>query len=96
MIADSVISRTGQFWKLALSIVLLLIGSIVPIFEQIGMSWTVGTIIAVIGYGFGLAFIQCPNCNSRWFWKAALYAELYGPLFKKPECPICKNHFGEN
>ena len=95
MMADSVVSRTGQFWKLALAIVLLLIGSTAPFFEQSGMSWTVGSIVAVAGYGFALAFIRCPNCNSAWFWKAALYAELYGPLFKKPECPICKNHFGE-
>lgn len=95
MMANSVIARTGQFWKFALAVLLLLIGSILPFFEQIGMTWTVGTIVAVAGYSFALAFIQCPSCNIRWFWKAVLYAELYGPLFKNPDCPICKQHFGE-
>ena len=93
MLSDSVIIRTGQLWKLILAIVLLLAGSVLPIFEQLGITWTVGTIIAVIGYGFALAFIHCPDCGVRWFWKALLYAEIYGPLFKSSECPVCKKQF---
>jgi hypothetical protein len=96
MMSDSVITRTGQLWKFVLAIVLLLIGSFLPLFENIGMTWTVGTIVAVAGYGFALAFIQCPVCNVRWFWKALMYAEIYGPLMKRPECPMCKHQFGES
>ena len=58
MFPDSVVARTGQFWKLALAIILLLVGSFVPLFEGAGMSWTVGTILAVVGYAYGLSLIH--------------------------------------
>ena len=64
-------------------------------FEATGMSWTVGTIIAIAGYGFVLGFIACPACEQRWFWKALLYAEMYGPLFKDSACPGCKRDFDQ-
>jgi hypothetical protein len=94
MFRESVIRKTGQWWKLVVGVLALLIGSIVPAFEASGMSWTVGTIIAVIGYGFTLAFIKCPSCDQRWFWKALMYAEIYGPLFSTSSCPGCENDFG--
>ena len=93
MFADSVIRKTGQWWKLVVGVAAILVGSIVPIFESSGMSWTVGTIVAVVGYGFTLAFIKCPSCDLRWFWKALLYSEMYGPLFKKSACPSCEKNF---
>lgn len=91
MFKNSVIRNTGQWWKLVTGIVALLLGSIAPFFEASGMSWTVGTIIAVVGYGFTLAFIRCPGCGQRWFWKALIYSEIYRPLFTEPSCPSC-NH----
>jgi len=90
---NSVIRKTGQWWKLVIGVLALLIGSIVPAFEASGLSWTAGTIIAVVGYGFIVAFIRCPECGLRWFWKALLYAELYAPLFKASSCPECKHDF---
>jgi len=89
MFKDSVIRKTGQWWKLVIGIGALLLGSIAPIFAAIGMSWTMGTIIAVLGYGFSLAFIRCPECGQRWFWRALIYSEMYRPLFTKPGCPSC-------
>jgi hypothetical protein len=94
MFAESVIRKTGQWWKLVVGVVALLAGSIVPVFESVGMSWTVGTVIAVVGYGFTLAFIKCPSCDLRWFWKALLYSEMYSPLFTKSSCPSCEHNFG--
>ena len=94
MFTNSVITRTGQFWKLAVSIILMLAGSFVPLWEASGMSWTVGTILAIVGYAFGVLLIVCPKCSNRWFWSAALDATLYGPLFKAPACPACKQDFG--
>jgi hypothetical protein len=94
MFPDSVVSRTGQFWKLALAIILLLIGSFLPLFESVGMSWTVGTVLAVLGYAFGCLFIRCPDCGNRWFWSAALDAGLYKPLMTAPACTSCKKEFG--
>lgn len=80
-------------WKLILGVVTLIVGSTAPAFEQTSMSWTAGTIIAVIGYGFSVAFISCPSCGQRWFYKALLDAGLYGPLFRDPSCPACKQVF---
>lgn len=94
MFPDSVVTRTGQFWKLALAIVLLLVGSFVPLFESAGMSWTVGTILAVVGYAYGCLFIRCPQCGNRWFWSAALDGALYKPLMTAAVCTSCKKEFG--
>lgn len=94
MFPDSVVTRTGQFWKLALAIILLLVGSFVPLFEGAGMSWTVGTILAVVGYAYGCLFIRCPQCGNRWFWSAALDGALYKPLMTAPVCTSCKKEFG--
>lgn len=93
MMKHSVITHTGQTWKLVLGITLLLAGSFVPLVKSVGMSWTVGTIIAGVGYVFALVFIRCPNCKSRWLWQATLNAELYAPLFKDSACPQCKRDF---
>jgi hypothetical protein len=93
MFKDSVLSKTGQLWKVWLGILALVLGSTVPLVEASGMSWTTGTIIAVVGYGFTLAFVLCPSCGLRWFWKALLYSEMYVPLFKQPTCPGCKHDF---
>ena len=93
MFSQSVISKTGQMWKFWLGVIAVLAGSIAPMFESAGISLTVGTIIAVAGYGFTVAFTRCPNCGERWLWKALLDAGLYGPLFKKHECPFCNKAF---
>ena len=93
MFNNSIISRTGQIWKFVAGIAGLVIGSVTPAFEQTGMSWTAGTIIAIVGYGFTVAFIRCPVCGQRWFYKALLDAGFYGPLFRETTCPGCKHEF---
>ena len=93
MFQNSVIRKTHQLWKLYVGIIAMAFGSIAPAFEQSGLSWTAGTVIAVAGYVFTLAFIRCPACGQRWFFKAILYAEMYGPLFSKSDCPACKKEF---
>lgn len=90
----SVVMRTGQTWKLVLSILLMLIGSFAPLWDVFGMSWTVGTVLALVGYAFGCLAITCPDCGSRWFWSAALDAGLYGPLFRSSACRACTKDFG--
>ena len=94
MLDNSVVSRTGQSWKLIVAILLMLIGSFAPLWEASGINWTLGTILAVVGYVFGTFAVTCPSCSSRWFWSAALDARLYGPLFRAPACPACKQEFG--
>lgn len=93
MATPSVLSLTSQYWKLAVGAAGLLVGSIAPLFEASGMSWTVGSIVACVGYAFTLLAVRCPNCGSRWFWQAALDAGVYAPLFKGTACPACKRDF---
>jgi hypothetical protein len=93
MFSNSVISKTQQMWKLWFGVIAMAVGSIAPAFEQTGLSWTTGTVIAVVGYGFSLAFISCPACGQRWLFKALLDAGMYGPLFRRSSCPSCDHGF---
>ena len=94
MFSESVVTQTGQSWKLWLGVTAMVFGSVAPLFESASISWTVGTLITVAGYGFAVATIYCPNCKQRWFWKALLYAEMYRLLFTEPCCPGCAQNFG--
>ncbi|MEZ5564771.1 MAG: hypothetical protein R3F24_04310 [Gammaproteobacteria bacterium] len=90
MLPNSVVTRTGQMWKLVLAIVLMVYGSFAPLWPALATSWTLGTIIFCVGYAFGVWYIVCPKCRNRWFWSAALDARLYGPRFNTPDCPLSK------
>jgi len=90
---NSVIGRTGQWWKVVLGMAALLFGSIAPLFESSGISITVGTVIAVVGYGLSIALVRCPACGEHWFWKALIDAGLYRPLFTRPACPGCGHEY---
>lgn len=90
MFKNSVIRKTGQWWKLVVGVIALLVGSAAPVFEASRMSWTDGTILACLGYVFALLTIRCPSCDQRWFWKALIYSEMYRPLLTEPDCPSCK------
>ncbi|MFO1355461.1 MAG: hypothetical protein U1F72_04880 [Gammaproteobacteria bacterium] len=93
MAAPSMLSLTSQYWKLLAGLAGLLVGSIAPLFAASGMSWTVGTVIACIGYAFTLLAVRCPSCGSRWFWQASLDASLYRPIFRGTACPACQHDF---
>lgn len=91
--SNSVIQQTGQFWKLAIAVLALLVGSFAPIWPETGISWTAGTILAIGGYIFGCLSIACPDCKKKWFWEALMRAEWYKPLFTEPTCPACSKEF---
>ena len=93
MFNNSVISRSGQMWKLMLAVIALLVGSFAPLAPATGITMTSGTIIAIVGYLFGMVAIRCSSCKQMWFWEAAKNAGLYGPLFKKNECPNCQHSY---
>ncbi len=93
MATSSALSLTGQYWKFAFGVTGLLVGSIAPLFQATGMSWTVGSLIAGAGYAFALFAVRCPSCGSRWLWKAALDPAYYEPVFKGSVCPHCKHDF---
>jgi hypothetical protein len=91
----SVIGLTGQYWKVGVGALALLVGSFAPLVEASGLSWTWGTIIAVAGYAFTCLAVRCPSCGGRWFWQAALDASLYAPLFRDSTCPQCKRDLSQ-
>lgn len=90
---ESVIGRTGQWWKLALGISACLFGSIAPLIETSGVSVAAGTVIAVAGYGLSVALLRCPSCGEHWFWQALIDASLYRPLLTRPQCPGCGREY---
>lgn len=94
MLKQSVITKSGQLWKLSVAVLALLVGSFAPLYPVTGISWTAGTVIAIVGYLFGMLAIRCKGCGKMWFWEAAKDAGLYGPLFKQPICPNCGQEFG--
>jgi protein-S-isoprenylcysteine O-methyltransferase Ste14 len=94
MLKQSVITRSGQLWKLTVAVLALLVGSFAPLYSVTGISWTVGMVIAIVGYLFGMLAIHCNGCGKLWFWEAAKNAGLYGPLFKQSVCPNCGHEFG--
>lgn len=89
MLGNSVVGTTGQGWKLVAALVAILAGGVLPAFPATGMSWTVGTIIAIAGYALGVALIRCPVCKARWFWDALMQPELYKQVLTHADCPAC-------
>lgn len=89
MLKNSIIGSTGQTWKLVVAVAALAAGSILPALPGTGMSWTVGTILALGGYAFGVYLIHCPDCGARWFWDALMRPELYKEVLTQPDCPEC-------
>jgi hypothetical protein len=96
MFKNSVLVQSGQSWKLYLAIIALLGGSIAPLFPESGISMTSGSVIAIVGYVFGLVAIRCSECGSMWFWEAAKDAGLYGAIFKKSCCPNCQHSYSKS
>jgi hypothetical protein len=90
------IGLTRQYWKVIAGGAALIAGSFVPLFEASGVSWTVGTIVACVGYAFTCLAVRCPVCGSRWIWQAALDAGLYRPIFRGSACPACKRDFADH
>jgi hypothetical protein len=91
MLKNSIIAISGQTWKLAVAVLALVAGSIVPAFPASGLSWTGGTILACVGYAFGILMIRCKQCGARWFWDALMRPEVYKAVFTEPDCPSCSS-----
>ena len=103
MLENSIIEKTGQKWKLLLSSGVVLVGmtclalGIVWIrYSQAAQSGSKvalsGMLVCWIGIAFGFVAIRCPNCHSRWLWRAA--RELHATSWivaciRATECPAC-------
>jgi hypothetical protein len=91
MFTTSLMGQSGQLWKFIVAVVALLVGSFAPLFPELGIGWTAGTILAIGGYCFGLYSIHCGACGQRWLWEATKGDIAYSVLFKDSTCPGCKN-----
>lgn len=90
---NSLLPATGQRWKLIVTLALLIVGSVAPIWPATGIGWWSGTFLALAGYAFGCLLIRCPACGDRWFWTAAQRPEVYAAVFKTDSCPACQRQF---
>jgi protein-S-isoprenylcysteine O-methyltransferase Ste14 len=93
MLKASLLGRTGQLWKLIVAVGALLIGSFAPLYPALAISWTVGTVIAIAGYVFGIIVIRCASCGNRWLWGATKGDFGYSVLFNQAKCPGCQHDF---
>jgi hypothetical protein len=94
MFKSSVVTHTGQLWKLVLACLAILVGSFAPLWPASGLTWTTGTLLAVVAFFAGALAIRCPACGNRWFWDALMRPENYGPLLSRPDCPACGHDYG--
>jgi hypothetical protein len=92
-INHSLLASSGQLWKLGVATLALLFGSFAPLYPALSISWAVGSVIAFVGYAFGLIFIRCTNCANRWLWEATKGNTEYSLLFKPSPCPNCQHDF---
>jgi hypothetical protein len=106
MLGKSIIVKSGQGWKLAISVVTFVAswgGIIVLLSSDGGGRQSVLTLMALIVFGLiGLLFsflaIKCPVCRSHWVWVAASKrSKSEWPMWflKLRECPKC-GYEGQN
>ena len=102
MFAGSVISRSGQMWKLWLGGLVLLIGGIgmllaIALIDSISHAQFACVMISSVVLCLGsLLFccvsVRCPNCEARWMWMA-ISGQAHNAwllwLMTLAQCPRC-------
>lgn len=98
--SSSIIKRTGQLWKVRLSLCcglagigIMLVGGLIftfPLLLLVGIHLVLGSIV------FASVTIRCPVCRASWLWDwtSRTERERLGPvssLMKLSECPRCGN-----
>lgn len=102
MFKNSIVSRTGQVWKVHLSCGLIAAAGAGMAYAQLrirALSADEFTAIMLPSTGLGLASfafaclsVRCPVCRARWFWMAVRSQHLgawLSWLTRLPACPIC-------
>ena len=103
MYENSVIKKTGQWWKMLLFYFGTVCGGLMIFYgvtwmEQEGaMTWVlIGMPLFVVSFIFGIVAIRCPECKARWMWRLFHNKEhKWGLpwLLGRDDCPICKKKF---
>ena len=100
MFNESIIKKTGQWWKLGLSFFGELLGVVIMFFGLSNLEKNnLFFILALIGITIGLASfiffcisIKCPNCKEKWAWLAVSKKnpnKWLNWLITQSKCPKC-------
>ena len=102
MFDNSVIKRTGQWWKLVVGYCILLIGGATMLFarsllghvtaEVFALVMVAGTVVVFFGVCFGVVLVKCPRCHKHWVWSAMKGQNAnrwVGWLLSQRNCPAC-------
>jgi hypothetical protein len=103
----SLLSCTGQSWKLTLAIIgglgyCAFLAAIEALWfggriaEEIrALSLPSGAALALGSFVFACLDIRCPNCGMRWFWSGVSRKDDgVRLLFSRPACPKCGKSCG--
>jgi hypothetical protein len=99
----SVISKSGQLWKVHASVVLIILGGIAVFWgqshlETYAADWLIagGMTSVLAGLVYACFGIRCRACGAKWFWlamsKQASNHWIHW-LLSQSACPNCKNDF---
>jgi hypothetical protein len=98
MFEQSIIKKSGQWWKAVVSFVTMAGGGLIVFFSLADKSLLfpliVGMILVAFGFVFGCLAIRCPECKARWVWRAVKgqsASQWFPWLFSHKECPYCKD-----
>jgi hypothetical protein len=102
MFRNSVISRTGQTWKVCVAFAAMLVAGGGMVYaqwrihslsaEQFLLTMLGSVALAFTGLAFAFLFVRCPRCRARWFWMAVRTqpsATWLTWLTTLPRCPTC-------
>lgn len=97
MFDQSIIKKSGQWWKAMLSFVAIFVGGFMMFYGLSRGSFLlpvfVGMFLGVLGFAFACITIRCSYCGSKWVWlaiKGQSSNQWLLWLFGLSECPICK------
>jgi hypothetical protein len=101
MYEESVIRKTGQWWKLILAFGGILAGGVLMFGGQLMLASTqkaifpiiAGVFLGIASFIYGCFAIRCPNCGARWVW-LGISGKSPGRwldwLLNQSSCPKCK------
>lgn len=98
---ESVIRKTGQWWKLILAFCGILAGGFLMFGGRLVLGSTQTAVFVVIGgvflglasFVYGCFAIRCPNCGVRWVWlgvSGKSSGQWLEWLLNQSSCPKCE------
>ena len=100
MFDNSIIKKTGQWWKANIFFLGAIVGGAVMFIglanlEERKLAMTLvlsGIFIVLASFIFGCVLIRCPNCNAPWVWQGVSGKsdkEWLQWVLQQSKCPKC-------